>query len=68
MDGSYGFEEPMDTDEPDGSRSDATQSRGLYSDTLVNRRDDRGDRGLWKDNRDRGRGGDRGGQRGRAYR
>jgi hypothetical protein len=67
VDGSFGFEEPMDTDEPGTSRADASQSRGLYSDTLVNRRDDRDDRGSWRDGRNRGRGGDRG-QRGRGYR
>lgn len=68
VDGTYGFEEPMDTDEPEDHRNDVGKSRGLYSDELVNRRSGSGDGRGWQDNRNRGRGSDRGRDRGRGYR
>jgi hypothetical protein len=68
VDGTYGFEEQMQIDEPENNRNDMGNSRGLYSDELVNRRAGRGDGRGWQDNRDRGRGGDRGRERGRGYR
>ncbi len=68
VDGTYGFEEQMDMDEPEDNRNDRGNSRGLYSDDLVNRRAGRGDGRGWQDNRNRGRGGDRGRERGRGYR
>lgn len=62
VNGSYGFDDRMETDDQNNHYSD---DKGLYSDGLVNRRgrDDRG-RGRRGDGRDRGRGGDRG----RGYR
>lgn len=50
MDGSYGFEDRMDTDERDGN-----SGGGLYSDNLIQNRG----RGGGGNDRDRGRGGDR---------
>lgn len=65
MDGSYGFEERMDTDEPEQTANNGR----LYSDGLVNKREDRSDRGRgWQDDRDRGRRGGRGRDRGHGYR
>ena len=68
VDGTYGFDEQMDMDQPDDNRNGTGNSRGLYSDDLVNKRAGRGDGRGWQDNRDRGRGGNRGRDRGRGYR
>jgi hypothetical protein len=60
MDGSYGFDDRMDTDDRDDNQYDMGKSRmGLYSDTIV------GSRGRGRgSSRDRGHGNDRG----RGYR
>jgi hypothetical protein len=62
VDGSYGFDDQMETD---GQSDHYNGDRGLYSDGMVGRRgrEDHG-RGRRGDSRDRGRGGDRG----RGYR
>jgi hypothetical protein len=53
-DGSYGFEDRMETDVMESN--DGRGRGGLYSDSMVSRRGDRGRRGA---SRERGRGGDR---------
>ena len=51
MDGSYGFDDRMDTDDRGDNRRDNGRGRGLYSDTLI------GGRGRGRGNtQDRGRG------------
>lgn len=60
MDGSYGFEDRMETDD----NSQLNGGKGLYSDTLINSNRGRG-RG---NSRDRGRGTGNGYDRGRGYR
>lgn len=63
MDGSYGFEDRMDTDEDKGRNGGAG---GLYSDTMIGSRGGRGNGNYSNNNRDRG--GGRGGDRSRGYR
>jgi len=60
VDGSYGFDDRMDTDDLDDNRYDNRgRGRGLYSDNIPRgRNNNRGGRGRG-DSRDRGRGGDR---------
>lgn len=56
MDGSYGFEDRMDTDDRDDNGYEKGSGRGLYSDRIVGGRNGRGH----GDSRDRGRGNERG--------
>jgi hypothetical protein len=58
VDGSYGFDDRMDTDARDSGEG---RGRGLYSDNLI------GNRGRGRGN-SRDRGGRGGGDRGRGYR
>jgi len=56
MDGSYGFEDHMETDDRDGNQYDNARGKGLYSDNLVANRSSRGNGNSWHRGRGDGRG------------